>query len=99
MRRLICAFVVCKTPKTGFLALSSCYIVYFQLIPVLLSDSGKGVFQQDNGDSSIPRKTIEGYQNSFDYITFEKIISKKSIFVFDRTTNLQFSKMQSEIYG
>ena len=40
----------------------------------------------------ILRKTIEGYQNSFDYLTFEKIISKQSIFVFDRTTNMQFLK-------
>ena len=29
----------------------------------------------------ILRKTIEGYQNSFDFITFEKIISKKGCFV------------------
>ena len=33
-------------------------------------------------------KTIEGYQNSFDVVTFYKIISKKGIFVLDRTTNL-----------
>ena len=45
------------------------------------------------------RKTIEGTQKSFDYIMFEKIISKQSMFVFDRTTNLQFRKMLIEIYG
>ena len=45
---------------------------------------------------SIPRKTIEGYLNSFDYITFEKIISKQSIFVSDKTTNMQFSKIQKK---
>ena len=47
----------------------------------------------------ILRKIVEEYQNSFDYITFEKIISKQSTFVFDRTTNLLFSNMQNEIYG
>ena len=31
------------------------------------------------------RKTIEGYLNYFDFITFEKIISNQSIFVSDRT--------------
>ena len=30
----------------------------------------------------------------FQYITFEKIISKQSFFVSDRTTNMQFRKMQ-----
>ena len=44
-------------------------------------------------------KTIEGYCNSFDYITFEKINYKLSIFVIDGTTDLQFIKMQNEIYG
>ena len=34
------------------------------------------------------RKTIEGYYK-FYYITFEKISSKQSMFVLDRTTNLQ----------
>ena len=37
--------------------------------------------------------------NSFDFITFEKIISKQCIFVFNRPTNLQFIKMQIKIYG
>ena len=34
-------------------------------------------------------------------ITFEKMIAKQkqSIFLFDRKTNLQFRKMQNEIYG
>ena len=31
------------------------------------------------------RKTIVGYQYLFDYITFEKIISKQTNFVSDRT--------------
>ena len=47
----------------------------------------------------ILNKTIEGHKNSFDYITFEKIISKQIIFVSDRTTNMQISKMQNKIYG
>ena len=49
-------------------------------------------------DSSkyILRKTIEAYLNTFDYITFEKIISKQSIFVSDWTTNMLFSKMQKK---
>ena len=46
----------------------------------------------------ILRKTIEGYYNSFDYITFEIILSKQSIFVSDRPTSMQFSKMQNKIY-
>ena len=37
------------------------------------------------------RKTIEGYIDSFDFITFEKIISNQSIFVSDKTTNMQFT--------
>ena len=47
----------------------------------------------------ILRKTIEGYYNSFDFITFEEIISHQSIFVSDGTTNMQCSKMQNAIYG
>ena len=47
----------------------------------------------------ILRKTIEGYVNSFDYITVEKIISIQGIFVSDRTTNMQFSRMQNKIHG
>ena len=47
----------------------------------------------------ILRKTIEGYQNSFYYITYEKLISKQSNFVSDRTTNMQFSKMENKMYG
>ena len=34
---------------------------------------------------NILRKTIVGYKNLFDYITFEKIISKQFIFVSVRT--------------
>ena len=37
--------------------------------------------------------------NYFDFITLEKIISKQGSFAFNRTTNLQFRIMQSEIYG
>ena len=48
---------------------------------------------------NILRKAIEGYSNSFDYITVEKIISMQGIFVSDRTTNMQFSRMQNKIYG
>ena len=48
---------------------------------------------------NILRKTIEGYQNNFDFVTFEKIISNQSIFVSDRTTNMQISEMQNAIYG
>ena len=44
------------------------------------------------------QKTFEGYLNSFDNIIFDKIIFKQSIFVSDRTNNIQFSKMQNEIY-
>ena len=47
----------------------------------------------------ILRKTIEGYLNSFDNIIFDKIFFKQSIFVSDRTTNMQSSKMQNKIYG
>ena len=47
----------------------------------------------------IPRKTIEGYLNSFDFIAFETTIFKQSNFKSDRTTTFQFSKMQNEIYG
>ena len=45
------------------------------------------------------RKTIEGYQNYFDYITVAKIISIEGIFVSDRTTNLQYRRMLNKIYG
>ena len=48
---------------------------------------------------SKPRKTIEGYQNYFEFITFEKIISKQSIFVFDRPDTLLFNKMQMKLAG
>ena len=47
---------------------------------------------------NILRKKIEGYQNSFDYKTVEKIISIQDIFVSDRTTNMQFNRMQNKIY-
>ena len=49
--------------------------------------------------ANILRKTIEGYLNSFDYITVEKIISIQGIFVSDRTINMQFSMMQNTING
>ena len=49
--------------------------------------------------TNILRKTIEGYQNSFDYLTVEKIIYIQGIFVSDRTINIQFSRMQNKIYG
>ena len=45
--------------------------------------------------SYILRKTIEGYQNSLDFFTFDKIIYNQSIFVFDRTTNGELRKMQN----
>ena len=61
----------------------------------ILYETYKTSFKSRN----ILRKTIEGYYNSFDYITFEKIISKHIIFVSDRTTNMKFSKMQNKIYG
>ena len=48
---------------------------------------------------NILRKTIEGYLNYFDNIIFDKIFLKQNIFVSDRTTNMQFSKMQNKIYG
>ena len=47
---------------------------------------------------SILRKTIVGYLNSFDNIILNKIIFKQSIFIFDRTNNMQFSKMQNNGY-
>ena len=34
-----------------------------------------------------------------DYITVEKIISIQGIFVSERATNMQFSRMQNKIYG
>ena len=49
--------------------------------------------------SIILRKTIEGYKKYFDYITVENIISIQGIFVSDRTTTMQFSRMQNKIYG
>ena len=36
---------------------------------------------------------LDVYSNSFDFITFEKIIAKQSKFVSDRTTKMQFSKI------
>ena len=48
---------------------------------------------------NILRKTIEGYQNSFDFITFGNIIFKQIIFVIDRIITMQFTKMQIEIHG
>ena len=46
----------------------------------------------------ILRQTIKGYSNSFDFTTFEKIISKQNSFVLDRNNNLKLSKIQNEIY-
>ena len=42
--------------------------------------------------------TTERYYNSFDFITFEKIILNQSIFVSDITTNMQFSQMKNAIH-
>ena len=47
----------------------------------------------------ILRKTIEGYLNSFDIITFGNIIFKQIIFVIDRIITMQFTKMHIEIHG
>ena len=45
-------------------------------------------------------KTIEGYWNPFDFIIFEKIISKKSNIVSDRTTKYAIkNNVKNEIYG
>ena len=44
-------------------------------------------------------KTIEGYQNTFDFITFGNIIFKQIIFVIDRIITMQFTKVQIEIHG
>ena len=46
----------------------------------------------------IHRETIEGYYNSFAFITFEKLISKQS-FVSDRTTDILFSKIHLRVIG
>ena len=62
-----------------------------------LSDVLKSLYKLKN--VCILRKTIEGYQISFANITFEKNIFKQSIFVSDRTTNMQFSKVENKIYG
>ena len=48
---------------------------------------------------NILRKTIEGYYNSFYFITFGNIIFKEIIFVIDRIITMQFTKMQIEIHG
>ena len=37
-------------------------------------------------ENNILRKTLEGYQNSFDFITFEKSIFKQGNVVSDRTS-------------
>ena len=47
---------------------------------------------------TILRKTIEGYKNSFDFVTFGNIIFKQIIFVIDRIITMQFTKMQIEIH-
>ena len=49
--------------------------------------------------SYILRKTMEGYLNYFDHITFRNIFCKQSKFVSDRTIALQFTKLQNEIHG
>ena len=74
MRRMVCPFVVCKPPKTGF--------------------SRQGPYMH-----ICIEKQLKDIKILFDYITFEKIISKQIIFVFDRTTDMQFRKMQNKIYG
>ena len=53
----------------------------------------------DSKQSNILRKTIERYQNSFDFITFGNIIFKQIIFVIDRFITMQFTKMQIESHG
>ena len=49
--------------------------------------------------NSILRKTIEGYYNSFDIITFGNIIFKQIIFVIDRIITVPCTKKQIEIHG
>ena len=44
--------------------------------------------------SYILRKTIEGYENSFDFITFGNIIFKQIIFVIDIIITMKFTKMK-----
>ena len=44
-------------------------------------------------------KSVQINMKHVSYITFEKIISKQSFFVSDRTTNMHFSKMQNKING
>ena len=44
----------------------------------------------------ILRKTIEGYLDSCDNIIFDKIIFKQSIFVSERTNNMQFKPRSHE---
>ena len=46
----------------------------------------------------ILRKTIEGYYNSFYFITFGNILFKEIISVIDRIITMQFTKMQIEIH-
>ena len=48
---------------------------------------------------NILRKTIVGYLNSFDLITFGILIFKPIIFVINRIITMQFTKMQIEIHG
>ena len=48
---------------------------------------------------NILRKTIEGYENSFEFITFGNLIFKQIIFVIDRIITMQFTKIQSAIHG
>ena len=45
------------------------------------------------------QKNNEGYLNSFDFITFEKIISKQSIFVFDRKPICNSAKCKMKFTG
>ena len=45
------------------------------------------------------RKTIEGHSKPFDRITFEKIMFNRIIFVYDRTTNIQFRKSKMQLTG
>ena len=58
-----------------------------------------GLVCTTNGIAYTQKKTIEGYLNYVDHITVKKIISIQCIFVSDRISKLQFSRMQDKIYG
>ena len=69
------------------------YVSYFCLVDVRLKQDTLRLVPLE----TILRKAIEGYLKSYDNIIFDKIGFKQSIFVSDRTTNMQFSKMQNKI--